>query len=207
MRAFDTGDPNSAAAGSSWPAMLGIGRYGLPAALGFGIGSVFPLLGFFLPGPLGFIGMIGGFALNGLIGGMAIGSSAGAALLLPAIAFGIGFIPTAIVVMVTMVAEASGGEALLVSASGCAVGYGIAGAIGMPCLGSAMGFGRVRTLAFLVFAGGIAFAIGGAVGGLALAGLSSASHVFRGLIGIPIAGAVGGFLLGATLVPAARIET
>ena len=207
MHAFDLGDPDSAADSFLGAAIAGVGRYGLSGALGFGIGGVFPLLGFFLPGPLGFIGMIGGFALNGLIGGAAVGLSAGAGSLFPGIAFAIGFIPTAIVVMVTMVAEVGGGEGLLFSALGCAVGYGTAGVIGTLCLGFATGFRRVRTLAFLTFAGGIAFAIGGAVGGLALTSLSSASHVFRGLVGIPIAGAVGGFLLGATLLPAARLES
>ena len=160
-------------------------RYSISGAVGSGVGSVFPFLGFFLPGPLGFIGMIFGFALNGFAGGMAIAMCAGmgSGAVLPGIAFGVGFIPTAVTVMVTMVAEVGGSEALLFSASGCAVGYGIAGVIGTPFLGFALGLRRLRTLAFLLLAGGIALGIGGAVGGVALTLLGSAAHPFRGLAG------------------------
>ena len=209
MSESDTGHPDRSDAGSFRPAIASIARYSICGAVGFGVGSVFPFLGFFLPGPLGFVGMIFGFALNGFVGGMAIGlcAGAGSGAVLPGISFGVGFLPTAVTVMVTMVAEVSGPEALLYSASGCAAGYGIAGAIGAPFLGFALDLRRLRTLAFLLLAGGLALGIGGAVGGVALVALGSAAHPFRGLAGIPIAGALGGALIGAALLPAGHIES
>ena len=209
MSEFDTGHSDRSSGGSFQPAAACIARYGIYGAVGFGVGSVFPFLGFFLPGPLGFIGMILGFALNGFVGGTAIGlcAGAGSGAVFPGIAFGVGFIPTAVTVMVTMVAETSSRDALLFSASGCAVGYGIAGVIGTPFLGFALDLRRLRTLAFLLLAGGMALGIGGAAGGVALTVLGSAAHPFRGLAGIPIAGAIGGALLGVILLPAGHIES
>lgn len=132
MSEFDTGHPDGSGGGSFQPAIACIARYSTCGAVGFGVGSIFPFLGFFLPGPLGLIGMVFGFAL---------------------------------------------------------------------------GLRRLRTLAFLLLAGGMALGIGGAVGGVALVALSSTAHSFRGLAGIPIAGVIGGALLGAILLPAAHIES
>ena len=209
MSEFDARHSDGPSGGSFQQAMACISRYAICGAVGFGVGSVFPFFGFFLPGPLGFVGMIFGFALNGFMGGMAIAlcAGAGSGTVLPGIAFGVGFLPTAVMVMVTMVAEVGGSEALLYSASGCAVGYGIAGVIGTPVLGFSLGLRRLRTLAFLLLAGGVALGIGGAVGGVALVVLGSAAHPFRGLAGIPIAGAISGALLGAILLPAGHIES